>query len=105
MQKREALPAQKMTEPGNAGNVLFRPAQAGDDSGLYGVGSVGENDRNGFCRCFGCKCGRTSAGCKDDRGVKIINQVRRQHRQSIFLALGPAESDVDITALAIANLR
>jgi hypothetical protein len=33
-----------------------------------------------------------------------MDKIRRQHRQSIFLPLGPAESNVHIPAIAIADL-
>jgi hypothetical protein len=86
--------SQIAAKPSDAGNVLLGLVQAGDNAGFYRIGAIGENDRNGFGRCLRGKGRRTSADRGDDRDVKIINEVRRQHRQSIALPLGPAESDV-----------
>jgi hypothetical protein len=96
VQEREALTGQITTKPSHASDVFFRSVQATDNASFYGVGAEGEYDWNGFCRCLGCKRRGTSAGGRDDRDVKVINKVRRQHRQSILLPLGPAEGDVHI---------
>jgi len=82
----------KVTEPGG---VAARPVEAGDQADLHGVGANAEDNGNRRCRRLGRERRGGAARCHDDSHA-LANQLGRQRRQAIILALRPAIFDRDI---------
>src|SRR6267378_1258604 len=83
-----------------AGQVAAGPVEAGDKPNLDRVDRYREDDRNGRSRRLCRKCRRSTAGRRNHSHL-TVNQVGRQCRQSIILAVRPAIFDRHVLALDI----
>ena len=86
---------------GHAREVAAWPVQAGDKSKLDRVAAGQEDDRNRRGRRLGRQRRRSAA--RGNHGHLTTNQIGRQRRQSIVLALRPAIFDRHVPALDIAG--
>ena len=89
-------------QEGDARDVAARPVEAGDKAELDRVAADREDDRDRRGRRLGRKRRRRAAG-RDDHRHLTANQIGRQRRQPIILALRPAVFDRDVPALDIAG--
>src|SRR6266404_4461763 len=86
----------------NDSDIAARSVETGDDAKLHGVPGAGEHDRYRRGCCLGRENRREAA--RDDDGRRTVDQLSRQHRQTIVLALCPSGFDYDILALDIAGV-
>jgi hypothetical protein len=84
------------------GDVALWPAQAFDKPCFNRVQAGLENNRNCCCCCL-CRKSRGGTSGRDNHGNLTADKISRQRRQSIGLAIGPAEFDRDIAALVKAR--
>ena len=86
-----------------AGHVAARPGEAGDKAEFDRVVGDAEDDRNGRGRSLGRERRRGAAGAAITATCRR-DQLGRQRRQSVVLALGLAVFDRHVLALDIAGL-
>ena len=103
MQEPQSLCLKCVGQKGNSRHVAAGTCHAGNEAGLDGVETAGEDDRD----CCGCRLGRlgrnTAATCNDDRHL-TAHQISRQRWQSIVMPLRPAVFDRDVATLDKARL-
>jgi hypothetical protein len=82
-------------ENSNAGDVSAGPIQAFDNAHSHRIEAGEKNDRD---RRGGCLGGQDRRCVHRDHGHLSLNQIGRQRRQSIVLAVGPAIFDRHVPA-------
>jgi hypothetical protein len=87
---------------GHARDVAAWPVQTGDEAELDRIGAGFEHDRNGRGRRLRRQC-RRGAGSGNYRDV-TLNQIGRQRRQPVILALRPAVFDCNVAAIDVTGL-
>src|SRR5271169_842698 len=102
MQQVEPLSSQLSAHERYACDVAARPFEARDEAGLDRVDADVEDDRDCRSGRFGGEH-RRGAGC-ENHGHLTADQIGRQIRQSIVMALSPTVFDRDVLALDVANL-
>src|SRR5215471_6393105 len=95
------FPINSVPNSATPGNVATGSAKAGNNAGPHGVDTQIEDNRN----CRGCRLARE---CRrhvlcDDHAHLTTNQIGRQSRQAIVLALSPTVFDRHIPAFDIAG--
>jgi hypothetical protein len=86
----------------HAGGVAARPVEAGDETCRHRIETHDKHDRDGRSRRLGGHRGRRR--CSDDEGYRAANQLGRQRRHAIVLAIGKAVLDRDVLTLRIPRL-
>jgi hypothetical protein len=84
----------------DAGDVTARPVEAGDQPERDRVAADHEHDRNRRGRRFG-RADRRGAGGRDDGGDPPVDQIGRQCRQPIVLAVRVAVFDRHVAAFGM----
>jgi hypothetical protein len=98
VQQGQPLRRQLCVQQAHAGEVAARPVQAGDKAELDRVEAHDEHDRNSR----GGGLGRHSRrAIRDNHADPTLNQIGRQCRQLIILAVRPAKFDGHVPALVI----
>src|SRR6516164_3192514 len=82
-------------------DIAARPAEARYDAELDRINAEEEDDRNCRGRRLGSECRRRRSGHDDSQ--LTANQIGRQSRQPVVLALCPTVFDGDILALDMAG--
>jgi hypothetical protein len=101
MQQLEPLSGQLSVKKRYACYVATRPVEADDEARLDRIDAEEEDDRNCRSRRLGSECRRRAVG--DNHAYPPTNQIGRQIRQSIDLALRPAVFDGDVLAVEITH--
>ncbi len=102
MQQLQPLRPQLHVQRDHAGQVAARPVEAGDEAGLHDIDARAEDDGNRRGRRLGRRCRGPAA--RRNHAHAATNQIRRQSRQSVVLAVGPAVFDRHVDALDISRL-
>ncbi len=100
VQQLQPLGPQLHVQRGHAGEVAAGSVQAGDKSSRDRIATGLEDDRNRRGRCLGR---RYRWAIRGNHGDLTANQIGRQCRQSIVLAIRPAKFDRHVVALDIAR--
>ena len=101
-QQFQPLRPQLRVHVGHAGDIAARSVEAGDKSSRDRISSDLEYDGNRRGRRLCRKRRRRTTG-RSNHGHLTANQIGRQCRQSIILAVRPAVFDRDVSALDIAG--
>jgi hypothetical protein len=101
VQQLEPLCRQLCRNKRDACNVATRPVETGDEPGLDRVNTDNKDDWDRRGRRFSGECRRAADGRY--YGHLTTNQIGRQARQSIVLALRPTVFDRDVLALDVAS--
>jgi hypothetical protein len=100
-QQLQPFPRDRRSEEARAGDIAARPVEASDEAQFDRVAATIEKDGNGG----GCRLGdQRRTGIRYDHGDLTANQIGRQSRQSIELALGPAIFDRDVAAFDVVGI-
>ncbi len=102
MQELQPLWNQLDDKKGHAGHVATRPGETGDESPRDGIAAAGEDDRDRRGRRLG-GADHDVAAARDDHLRLAADQISRQFRQPIIMALRPAEFDRQVAPLDIAG--
>src|SRR5580704_10137936 len=98
MQQLQAFGIDRAGEQAHACDVPAGPVDAGDKAGLDRIAAVEKHDRygrgGGLCR----QCSDIAADGCDDCDL-AMNKIRREDRQSVRMALGPAKLDCHVLAV------
>jgi len=84
-----------------ASDIAAWPCEAGDEANLHRVRADANDDRNCLCRCFGRESRGGGPQHYDDSHF-ATDQLGRQPRQSVVLAVRPAVFRRHVLALDVA---
>jgi hypothetical protein len=103
VKQRQPLRSNLRTEPAHPRNVPARLIQACDQAVLARVVVAREDNWNCSGSGLGHECRIVSPGCGNHRNL-TLDEIGRQHRQSIRMSLSPAIFNRDVLAFDIAGL-